>query len=104
MVLAGPGGVPLPRRVVRRLACPYLAGSAPYSAIHRCTSGEASDTSADEARNSSTILRDVCTRSESVCTFMPGSALREHAGTRVRDPSTSTTQTRQTLTGVRFSR
>ena len=33
-----------------------------------------------------------------------GSTLREQAGTRTRDPSTSTTQTRQTLTGVRFSR
>ena len=60
--------------------------------------------SAVEARNSSTILREVLTRSESVCTSMPGSALREQAGTRVRDPSTSTTQTRQTFTGVRFSR
>ena len=55
--------------------------------------------SAVEARNSSTILREVLTRSESVRTFMPASALREQAGTRVRDPSTSTTQTRQTLTG-----
>ncbi len=35
---------------------------------------------------------------------MPGSTLREHAGTRTREPVTSTTQTRQTLTGVRFSR
>ena len=60
--------------------------------------------SADEARNSSTIFLLVLTRSESVCTFMPGSALREQAGTSVLDPSTSTTQTRQTFTGVRFSR
>ena len=60
--------------------------------------------SAEEARNSRTILREVRTRSESVRTVMPASALREQAGTRVRDPSTSTTQTRQTLTGVRFSR
>ena len=60
--------------------------------------------SAEEARNSRTIFREVRTRSESVRTFMPGSALREQAGTSVLDPSTSTTQTRQTLTGVRFSR
>ena len=83
---------------------PYLAGSTPYSAIQRCTSPEASDTSAEEARNSRTIFREVFTRSESVCTFIPGSALREHDGTRVREPSTSTTHTRQTFTGVRFSR
>ena len=34
---------------------------------------------------------------------MPASAFREQAGTRTREPATSTTQTRQTLTGVRFS-
>src|SRR5450759_4980079 len=34
---------------------------------------------------------------------MPASTLREHAGTRTREPSTSTTQTRQTLTGVSVS-
>jgi hypothetical protein len=60
--------------------------------------------STDEPRNSSTILRLRRTRSESVWTSIPGSTLREHAGTRTREPSTSTTQTRQTLTGVRFSR
>ena len=31
---------------------------------------------------------------------MPGSTRREHAGTSTRDPVTSTTHTRQTLTGV----
>ena len=35
---------------------------------------------------------------------IPGFDLREQAGTRTREPVTSTTQTRQTLTGVRFSR
>ena len=35
---------------------------------------------------------------------MPGSTRREQAGTSAREPATSTTQTRQTLTGVRFSR
>ena len=30
--------------------------------------------------------------------------LREHAGARTRPPSISTTHTRHTLTGVRFSR
>ena len=60
--------------------------------------------SAAEARNSRTIFREVRTRSVSVRTVIPGSALREQAGTSVLDPSTSTTQTRQTLTGVRFSR
>ena len=44
------------------------------------------------------------TFSPAVCTFMPGSALREQDGTRVREPSTSTTHTRQTFTGLRFSR
>ena len=34
----------------------------------------------------------------------PASTFREHAGTSVREPSSSTTQTRQTLTGVRVSR
>src|SRR6185369_8568237 len=42
-------------------------------------------------------------RSESVFTTMFASALREHEGTRTRAPSSSTTQTRQTFTGVRFS-
>ena len=37
-------------------------------------------------------------------TAMSGSTSREHDGTRVRLPSTSTTQTRQTFTGVGFSR
>jgi hypothetical protein len=57
-----------------------------------------------EARNSSTILRLCLTRSVSVDTAMSGSTVREHDGTRVLLPSTSTTQTRQTFTGVRFSR
>ena len=35
---------------------------------------------------------------------MPGSTRREHAGTSVRAPVTSTTQTRHALTGVRLSR
>ena len=60
--------------------------------------------SAEDARNSSTIRRLVRTRSESVRTVMPGSALREQVGTSVREPSTSTTHTRHTFTGVRFSR
>ena len=34
---------------------------------------------------------------------MPASIGREHAGTSVRAPSTSTTQTRQALIGVRLS-
>ncbi len=62
------------------------------------------ETSTDEASNSSTSRRLRRTRSESVFTTMPGSALREQAGTSVRAPSSSTTQMRQTLTGVRFSR
>src|SRR5512135_1176068 len=35
---------------------------------------------------------------------MPASTGRDQAGTRVREPATSTTQIRQTLTGARFSR
>ena len=34
---------------------------------------------------------------------MPASTFREHEGTSVRAPSTSTTQTRQTFTGVSVS-
>ena len=67
-------------------------------------SPERSDTSTEEARNSSTTRRLSRTRSVSVRTVMPGSTGREQAGTRARDPSTSTTQTRQTLTGVSVSR
>src|SRR5215467_3229352 len=62
------------------------------------------ETSTDEARNSSTTRRLNRTRSESVLMDIPGSTLREHAGTNTRDPSNSTTQTRQTFTGVRLSR
>ena len=58
------------------------------------------DRSTEEARNSITILRLWRTRSESVRTTMPGSTLREQAGTSVRAPSTSTTQTRHALAGV----
>jgi len=43
------------------------------------------------------------TRSESVITAIPGSTFREQAGTSTLEPATSTTQTLQTLTGVRFS-
>src|SRR5947209_5550844 len=62
------------------------------------------ETSTDDARNSSTRRRLRRTRSESVLMDMLGSTLREQAGTRVRDPSNSTTHTRQTFTGVRLSR
>ena len=48
-------------------------------------------------------MREVRTRSESVWTSIPASTGREHAGTSTREPVTSTTQTRQTLTGVRLS-
>ena len=56
-----------------------------------------------EPSSSMTRRRLVRTRSESVCTTIPSSALREHAGTSVRAFSSSTTQTRQTLTGVSVS-
>ena len=49
------------------------------------------------------MRRLVRTRVESVCTTIPGSALREHDGTSTRAPSTSTTHTRQTFTGVSVS-
>ena len=55
--------------------------------------------STEEARNSITSLRECCTRSVSVLTFIPSSAVRLHAGTSTREPSTSTTQTRHTFTG-----
>ncbi len=60
--------------------------------------------STDEARNSNTRRRLSRTRSESVLMDMLGSTLREQAGTSARDPSNSTTHTRQALTGVRLSR
>src|SRR5713226_8165729 len=59
--------------------------------------------STEEARSSRTRRRLWRTRSESVWIFMPASTFREHAGTRTREPSTSTTQTRQTFTGVSVS-
>src|SRR3989475_9680046 len=59
--------------------------------------------STDDAGSSSTGRRLCCTGSEFVWTSMPASTLREHAGTRTRAPSSSTTQTRHTLTGVRLS-
>ena len=66
--------------------------------------GPASDRSTDEPRNSSTTFREMLDALDSVWTSMPASTLREQAGARTRAPSTSTTQTRQTFTGVRFSR
>jgi hypothetical protein len=83
---------------------PIAVGAAPYSSTQRLTSGDVSSRSTDEPRNSSTIRRDRRTRSLSVFTAMPFSTFREHAGTSTREFSTSTTQTRQTFTGVRFSR
>ncbi len=56
-----------------------------------------------ESRNSITSFRECRTRSVSVFTFISGSTRREHAGARTRDPSTSTTHTRQALIGVRLS-
>ncbi len=82
---------------------PNRAGSAPYSSIMSATPG-ASERSTAEPSSSSTNRRLWRTRSEPVCTSMPGSTRREQAGTRTRLPATSTTQTRQTLTGVRLSR
>jgi hypothetical protein len=61
------------------------------------------DRSTEEARNSITILRLWRTRSESVWITMSGSTLREHAGTSVRAPSSSTTQIRQALAGISVS-
>src|SRR5215471_17865583 len=69
-----------------------------------CWIAGAVERSTDEARNSSTTRRLQRTRSESVFTDMFASTLREQAGTSAREPSNSTTQTRQTLTGVRLSR
>ena len=48
-------------------------------------------------------MRRLCrTRSVSVRTTIPSSTLRAHDGTSAREPSTSTTHTRQALIGVRF--
>src|SRR5438270_9170890 len=59
--------------------------------------------STDEPSSSSTTRRLCRTRAESVFTFIPSSTLREQAGTRTLEPSSSTTQTRHELTGVRVS-
>src|ERR1700691_4858115 len=64
----------------------------------------AAERSTDDARNSRTSRRLNRTRSESVLMDMSGSTWREQAGTSAREPSSSTTHTRQTLTGVRLSR
>src|SRR5262245_3200111 len=45
------------------------------------------------------MRRESRTRSESVVTTIPSSTFREHAGGRTREPSTSTTQIRQTFAG-----
>ena len=85
------------------MTAPKRSGCDAYSSCQRCTSLLARLRSTLEARNSRTSLRECRTRSVSVFTFIPGSALREHAGTRTREPSTSTTQTRHAFTGVRLS-
>ena len=77
-------------------------GRASYSEMNLSASG-AVERSTDEASSSSTSRREVRTRSESVCTTIPGSTFREQDGTSVREPSTSTTQTRHTFTGVSVS-
>src|SRR5206468_1012103 len=59
--------------------------------------------STDDASSSSTNRRLWRTRAESVWIFIPSSTLREHAGTSTREPSSSTTHTRHTFTGVRLS-
>src|SRR5438270_9452624 len=59
--------------------------------------------STDDASSSRTSLRLCLTRSESVRIFMPAPTLREQAGTRTHEPSSSTTHTRHTLTGVSVS-
>jgi hypothetical protein len=56
------------------------------------------------ASSSRTSFRETSTRGDRVWIFIPASTLREHAGARTRAPSTSTTQTRQALTGVSVSR
>ncbi len=60
--------------------------------------------STEDARSSRTIRRERRTRSESVRIVIPGSTGREQAGTSTREPASSTTHTRHTLTGVRVSR
>src|SRR5215469_5262773 len=103
MMLPGPGRVPLAGGVRRgRLPVPGRIGSVtlhpPANLGRRVLEVYRGSEEFEHMR------RLVRTRSESVCTVMPGSALREQAGTSVREPSTSTTHTRQTLTGSRFSR
>ena len=58
--------------------------------------------STDDVSSSSTIRRLWRTFSVSVRTSMPSSHLRAHDGTSVREPSTSTTQTRHALMGSMF--
>ena len=71
-------------------------------AIQRCTSALAWTCRPRTPSSSSTIRRLCRTRSESVWTTIPSSTLRAQDGTSTREPSTSTTHTRQALIGVRF--
>src|SRR4051812_49653657 len=102
VMVPGLAGVALPAGN-GSIAAPNRSGSAAYSSCQRCQSSLASDVSTLEPRNSITSLRDCRTRSVSVEIFIPASAVREHAGTSTRDPSTSTTHTLQALIGVRLS-
>ena len=70
------------------MRAPNRSGSTSYSAIHRWTSGLVSSTSTLDARNSITSLRECCTRSVSVVTFMPvlgRAAARRHQRARALD-------------------
>ena len=60
--------------------------------------------STDDASNSRTSFRECRTRSLALRTVMPGSTAREQAGASTRAPSTSTTQSRHTFTGLSVSR
>ncbi len=73
-------------------------GAAPYSSIQDATCGAQSSSTVD-ASSSSTSLRAWCVRSVWVCTTMPSSAWREHAGASTRLPSSSTTQMRHAFFG-----
>src|SRR5262249_16039992 len=82
---------------------PYRSGHAPYCVEYSRACG-AVERSTEEPRNSSTILRANPTPGEFVWILIRGSTLREQAGTSAREPDSSRTETRQTFTGVKFSR
>ena len=99
-VIADEHGVIVDARAsARRSASGKRCGSPPYSCRQARISG-ASERSTLEASISRMVRRARSTRSVRVCTAMPALTWATQAGTRVRAPSTSTTQMRHSALAV----